>query len=76
MTVNLCSWKDSPDVILYYYAYDSIASFTFENSTPHKFFNRPVICRNNFFRNAISNEKHNTLTISISIYAKWCPKTV
>ena len=40
MIVNLYPWKESPDVILYCYAYgcknNSIANFSFENLALHK----------------------------------------
>ena len=83
MKVNLYSWKDSRDLIRYCYVKgyknNSKPILSFENSFQKlyiKTFNRLVFCRKNFFGNVISNEKHNTSTISISIQTKWCSKTI
>ena len=50
--------------------------FCFENLTLFKIFNEGVICRNNFCGNVISNRKHNTSTISMLIWTKWCSKSI
>ena len=50
--------------------------FCFENSTLFKTLNEVVICRNNFCGNVIFIKKHNTSTISMLIWTKWCSKSI